>query len=172
MKRILTLFAAALTAIVMSAPASSQLAQADGQTILQFETMAPVTGPFVGTANPIRGVPGGGFPWMINQAEGNLQSDGSLQVEVQGLVLARTAPVPPSLQGTNPVKFFRAVVSCLTVNASGSVIHLEVPTAPFPASTTGDSEIEATVSLPRPCVAPIVFVTSPTGAWFAATGQS
>jgi len=27
------------------------------------------------------------------------------------------------------------------------------------------------VGLPQPCIAPIVFVTSPTGAWFAATGK-
>jgi hypothetical protein len=26
------------------------------------------------------------------------------------------------------------------------------------------------VDLPSPCIAPIVFVTSPNGAWFAATG--
>lgn len=172
MKRILTLFAAALTALVMSAPASSQVAQADGQTILQFDTMAPVTGPFVGTANPIRGVPGGGFPWIINEGQGSLQSGGSLQVEVQGLVLARTAPVPPIVQGKNPVPFFKAIVSCLTIDASGSPKTVNVSTGNFPASTTGDSEIEATVSLPHPCIAPIVFVTSPGGAWFAATGQS
>ncbi len=32
-------------------------------TILKFDTMVPVTGPYVGPANPIRGVPGGGLPW-------------------------------------------------------------------------------------------------------------
>jgi hypothetical protein len=47
-----------------------------------------------------------------------------------------------------------------------------VSTAPFPASATGDADINATVSLPSPCIAPIVFVTSPGGAWFAATGSS
>jgi hypothetical protein len=43
-------------------------------------------------------------------------------------------------------------------------------TDPFPASSTGDSKIEATLDLPEPCIAPIVFVTSPGAAWFAATG--
>jgi hypothetical protein len=39
----------------------------------------------------------------------------------------------------------------------------------------GDATIKATVDLPDPCVAPIVFVTSGTGSapgsWFAATGR-
>jgi hypothetical protein len=47
-------------------------------------------------------------------------------------------------------------------------------TDPVPAAPEGDARIEATLTLPTPCVAPIVFVTSGTGAppgsWFAATG--
>jgi len=35
----------------------------------------------------------------------------------------------------------------------------------------GDAKIEADIVLPTPCIAPIVFVTSPGGDWFAATGQ-
>jgi hypothetical protein len=34
----------------------------------------------------------------------------------------------------------------------------------------GDAEIEAMLDLPDPCLAPIVFVTNPGGAWFAVTG--
>jgi hypothetical protein len=45
-----------------------------------------------------------------------------------------------------------------------------VATGDFPATITGDAEIEAAVDLPTPCIAPVVFVTSPGGAWFAATG--
>ena len=64
---------------------------------------------------------------------------------------------------------FRAVVSCLTI-VNGAVATSNVSTEPFPASTDGDAKIKARIALPDPCVAPIVFVTSPTGAWFAATG--
>jgi hypothetical protein len=46
-----------------------------------------------------------------------------------------------------------------------------VETGLVPATTTGNAEIEATVNLPSPCFAPIVFVTSPTGSWFAVTGR-
>ena len=46
-----------------------------------------------------------------------------------------------------------------------------VSTAPFPPSTAGNSDINATVSLPHPCIAPIVFVFgAPNVGWFAATG--
>lgn len=172
MRRIGMSFAPILAALMLLAPASSQVARAGGQAVLEFGTMAPVTGPFVGSANPIRGVSGGGLPWAISAADGSLQSDGTLEVEVQGLVLANSAPVPPGLRGTNPVPFFKAIVSCLSINASGAATTVNVSTGNFPASSAGDSEIQATVTLPHPCIAPIIFVTSPSGSWFAATGQS
>jgi hypothetical protein len=90
-------------------------------------------------------------------------------VKVRGLVLARRAPVPANLQGTNPVPQFKAIVSCVTADGA-AVTTINVETDLFPASPAGDSHIRDTVALPSPCVAPIVFVTSPTGAWFSATG--
>jgi hypothetical protein len=74
-------------------------ASADPGTILKFSVTTPVTGPYVGTANPIRTVPGGGLP------------------------------------------------------------------------SAGNANINGRVKLPQPCIAPIVFVASPTGTWFAATGS-
>jgi hypothetical protein len=145
-------------------------ASADPGTILKFDTMTPVTGPYVGNGNPIRTVPGGGLPWMISAGTGSLKSDGRLLVHVRGLVLADQPPVPPALQGTNPIPDFRAIVSCQSIGAGGTAAITNVSTAQFPASTSGNADIKATVSLPHPCIAPIVFVTSPGGAWFAATG--
>ncbi len=145
-------------------------ASADPGTIFKFDTMTPVTGPYVGSANPIRAVPGGGLPWMISAGIGSLKSDGHLLVHVRGLVLADQPPVPPALQGTNPIPDFRAIVSCQSIGAGGTAAITNVSTAQFPASTTGNSDINAMVSLPHPCIAPIVFVTSPGGSWFAATG--
>jgi hypothetical protein len=159
--------AAGVAALAISSPAG-----ADPGTILKFTTMAPVTGPYVGSTNPIRTVPGGGLQWMITAGNGALKSDGHLLVHLRGLVLADQAPVPPALQGTNPIPDFRAIVSCQSIGAGGTATVANVSTAPFPASATGDADINATVSLPSPCIAPIVFVTSPGGAWFAATGSS
>lgn len=38
-----------------------------GDSILEFDTMVGVSGPFVGSSNPIRGINGGGLPWDIEE---------------------------------------------------------------------------------------------------------
>jgi hypothetical protein len=151
-----------LTIVALASGANS----AGPATILKADTLAGVSGPYVGTANPatnnpIRGISGGGLPWSIAEGKVVLGADGSLVVKVEGLVLTGS--------GANPVPSFRAVVSCQTVSG-GTATVTNVSTDPFPATTTGNSKIEATVALPDPCFAPIVFVTSPGGAWFAVTG--
>jgi hypothetical protein len=142
----------------------------DGRKVLDAKVLAPVSEPYTGAANAIRGVPGGGLPWEIDAGSADLRASGRLRVEVEGLVLARRAPVPAALQGTNPIAQFKAIVSCLTTT-DGAATTANVSTPLVPASATGDAEIDATVDLPSPCFAPIVFVTSPTGAWFAVTGR-
>jgi hypothetical protein len=138
-------------------------------TVLEAETMAAVDGPFVGAANPIRGINGGGLPWQIDEAEVELTSKGRIEVEVDDLVLLEGAPVPPDRQGINPAPNFVAVVSCLTT-VDGAVATVNVATDPFPANTRGDSRIKDTIDLPQPCIAPIVFVGPNATTWFAATG--
>ena len=63
--------------------------------MLELDTMVVVSGPFVGSANPIRGVNGGGLPWEIAEGRGELASDGKLEVEVRGLVLLDGPPYRP-----------------------------------------------------------------------------
>lgn len=65
-----------------------------GDSILEFDTMVGVSGPFVGSSNPIRGINGGGLPWDIEEAKGRLRDDGRLKIEVTGLVLADHPLVP------------------------------------------------------------------------------
>ncbi len=136
-----------------------------GKDVLEFDVMTPVVAPFTGAAHPIRGVNGGGVPWQIDRGRGDLSSDGRLKIRVEGLVLVSS--------GQNPVQMFRGVVNCLT--PASPDVGVNLATAPVPASTDGDATIKATVDLPDPCVAPIVFMTSGTGAapgsWFAATGR-
>jgi hypothetical protein len=159
---------AAVLAIGIAVQAS--IAGSSDENVLEFDTMAPVVGPFVGGAHPIRGVPGGGLPWQIAQANGELRANGALEIEVHGLVLLNGDPVPPDLRGTNPIPSFRGLVSCRTIK-NGHAATRNVSTGDFPASRAGDAEIRATIRLPNPCFAPIVFVTSPTGLWFAVTGR-
>ena len=170
-RTMVALFAVLLAAVGFQATAAGSGSGSNGEhaDVLEFDTMAGVVEPFTGAAHPVRGVNGGGLPWELDRARGTLDADGRLNVSVEGLVLARRAPVPPALQGTNPIPQFRAVVSCLTPDSPDT--GERVATAPFPASPEGDARIRTRVELPEPCIAPIVFVTSPTEAWFAATGR-
>lgn len=158
-------------AALVLAAASVTPAQARGsEKLLAFDTMAPVAPPYTGSANAIRGVNGGGLPWIVRSAKGEVKADGRIEVSVRGLVLADDPSVPPARRLVNPFAGFRVVVSCLTTGAAGAAATVNVSTGEFPASPAGDSEVEAAVDLPRPCIAPVLFVTSPGGAWFAATG--
>ena len=171
MSKIRWLLAVAGMAVIGLVPIlnATSPASADPGTILKFNVMTPVTGPFVGTANPIRMVPGGGLPWMITAGTGFLSRDGRLQIHVRGLVLADSPAVPANLRGINPVPDFEAIVSCQTITGTMATVT-NVSTGQFPASPRGNADIKARVKLPEPCIAPVVFVASPTGAWFAATG--
>jgi hypothetical protein len=169
MKRRIVVLAISLVTVPLVVAAVS-FGSSDDRRVLEFDVMAPVSEPFTGATHAIRGVPGGGLPWEIDAAKGELRGDGRVEIEVDGLVLARRAPVPAALQGTNPIASFKAIVSCLTSD-SGAAATLNVSTGLAPASASGDAKIEASVELPSPCFAPIVFVASPGGAWFAVTGR-
>ncbi|MFD2081280.1 hypothetical protein SAMN05421678_10434 [Actinopolymorpha cephalotaxi] len=169
MKRRLAQLVASVLAGFLVLPVAAASA-GGGRKLLSFDEMAPVTEPYTGAANAVRAVPGGGLPWEIESAHGELRSDGRVQVTVEGLVLARRAPVPSGRQGTNPVPAFKAVVSCMSTS-QGAATTVNVATATAPATPDGDAVIKDRIDLPSPCLAPIVFVTSPDGAWFAVTGQ-
>ncbi len=150
------------------AEAKAPKATEKGAKILAFDSMVGNTASFTGAMNPIRGIDGGGLPWALTSAHGFLTASGHLKIVVKSLVLASG-----SLAGTNPVSSFRAIVSCMT--STGSIVN--VMTGAFPATTGmasahgGNARINTMVNLPQPCIAPIIFVTSPSGAWFAATGN-
>lgn len=143
-------------------------------TMLEFGSMTGVPAAYVGAQNPIRGINGGGFPWVVAAAKGELTAGGSLELRVTGLVIDPTsaAAIAAGVAGKNPLATMKATVSCQ--NGAGGVTN--VSTAPFPITTGlasaggGDGQVEADLSLPQPCIAPIVFVGSNGGAWFAATG--
>jgi len=164
-----TFRAGLVLSLAAAALAGASTATAGQQRILTFNTMVGVPAGLTGTQSqvPLRGINGGGIPWMIASGAGRLSASGHLEVEVKGLVLAAGASA-----GSNPIASFRALVSC--VAADGGFVN--VLTAPTTATTGpaasggGDAEIVADLALPQPCIAPIVFVTSPGGSWFASTG--
>jgi len=167
MKKFLLVTVSAMMFVSAFFAGSVSPAGAKESKMLEFDTMVGVPQALTGTQNPIRGINGGGLPWTIGSAKGELTVGGHLEIKVQGLVFA----AGPNT-GSNTVASFRAIVSCL--GGDGSIQN--VTTDPFPATTGpassggGNAKIEADLTLPQPCIAPIIFVTNANGAWFAATG--
>jgi hypothetical protein len=163
--RKLTLVVGGSVALLLAAQATLVAANESGK-VLKFDTMIGVPATLTGAQSqvPLRGINGGGQPWTIDSGSGELRDDGSVKIKVDGLVLTNT--------GSNPSATFRVLVSC--VRADGTFAN--VLSDPFPATTGaasaggGDASAKVQVALPSPCIAPIVFVTSAGGSWFAATG--
>jgi hypothetical protein len=178
MKKYLLLTLSVLMFVSVFFAGSASRASADESKLLQFNTMVGVPRPYTGAANAIRGIPGGGLPWVIEFASGKVSPEGEVNVLVKGLVFDPNDPdvIARGLAGINTVPNFKAIVSCLSKDSAGNPITVNVSTGLFPADSAGNAQIKDTVSLPQPCIAPIVFVTSPasatnpTGSWFAATG--
>lgn len=107
-----------------------------------------------------------GAPWRLDAGDARLSKRGELRVTVSGLVLKAT--------GVNPIAAFRAILSCLTNDASttpATLATVDIPTALVPAGTDGSFEIRETLAgIPAPCYAPIVFVTNANGGWGAIAG--
>jgi hypothetical protein len=132
-----------------------------GEALLR-QTLAPSvpTDPALNGNNP------GGVPWVLQRGEAKLRDDGTLEVEVRGLVI----PVAPFTGTTGPVKTVSASLYCgASTTAQGTT-----PSAPI--STTGDAFMEGTVNVPAKCLQPTVLVhpNPPAGAtsttYIAATG--
>ena len=145
---------------------------ADESKLLEFNSMIGVPRPYTGATNAIRNVPGGGLPWIIAFGRGKVSPEGNVDVLVKGLVFDPDdqAVIDRGIGGTNTVPNFKAIVSCLSKDAGGNPITVNVQTGIFPADADGNARIKDFVALPSPCIAPILFVTSPGGAWFASTG--
>ena len=156
MRRITAIFVGLFGAASLLIGGASIVSAHSSHALLAFDSMTPVTGGAVGTVND-RGITGGGKPWAITAGSGAVDRNGSVHVSVSGLVI----PVAP-FNGTNPVAAFGATVSCVTPHG---VVNLRTGTAP--ATAAGDATIDGAVMLPNPCQDPILFVTSPGGAWFA-----
>lgn len=173
MKRLFVVTLSAVLLVSAFFAGSVSPAAAKETKISEFDTMIGVPRPYTGATNAIRGVPGGGLPWVVSFAEGELKANGKIEVTVEGLVLDPNDAVVnsvPGRAGTNPSPNFKVIVSCLSKDAAGNPTTVNVSTGLFPADAAGNAQIEDTVSLPTPCIAPIIFVTNPGGSWFAATG--
>src|SRR5215208_7535021 len=75
-------------------------------TLLELKSMIGVPAAYTNAAVPntlIRGINGGGAPWVVASAKGELKQSGKLEISVSGLVLQSN--------NTNPVGNMKAIVS-------------------------------------------------------------
>jgi hypothetical protein len=145
-------FALASAILVVLALGSVATAAASGRKVFD-SSMAPIPS----GAPTLFGVSGGGVAWQLDEGQATLTAAGRLHVEVEGLVLLSS--------GVNPIPTGVAIVTCSGVVAA--------TTDAVPFSSSGNAEVDATVSLPSPCFAPAVLfagVTPNGDRWFAATG--
>jgi hypothetical protein len=154
---------AALAALITAGLATTTSAD-HGGSLVRSEHLIGVQAPFTGSAHPVHGVNGGGAAWVLSEGELRVRADGRVRMEVEGLVLD-PATVPAPRGGTNPIANFKVVISC----GNGDGTFTLVSTGLTPASPTGDASLRTKVTLPAMCDDPIAFITSPGGAWFAAT---
>lgn len=108
--------------------------------------------------------------WKLKSGEVELSDNGSLEIEVQGLVLNDTTV--GEFNGTpDGVDAVAAAVLCHGPNG----LKVVAQTEPVPLSKTGDAKIKAKVSLPKGCVGPVVVLREryegKIGGWLAATGM-
>lgn len=118
------------------------------------------------TGKAIGDVPSCGKVWKLASGSAELKKDGSLEVEVKGLVLndASTGTSNGTPDGVDGVA---AAVVC-----GGKVAG---QTDVVPLSKAGDAKVMAKVSMPSDCASPIVVLREryqgKIGGWLAATGM-
>jgi len=172
MKKLIQVVLAAVLISAVFFAGFTSTASAKDSNLMEIKSMIGVPRPYTGATNAIRGLPGGGLPWVVRFAEGELKTNGKLELKISGLVFDPNDPdvIARGIGGTNTVPNFKAIVSCLSKDTDGNPTTVNVSTRLFPADATGNAKIDDKVDLPQPCIAPIIFVTSPGGAWFATTG--
>ena len=74
MKKLLAVLVAAVVLVAIGV--SAAVSGGDSRNVLKFDAMAPVVAPYTGATNPIRGINGGGVPWVIGSAHVRLRADG------------------------------------------------------------------------------------------------
>ena len=106
----------------------------------------------------VAGVKPGTFPWVLDHGTARVDAAGHLKVEVEGLII-------PAM-GKNPVPRISASLVC-----NGTMVT--APTASVPFSPAGDAEIEAKITVPARCTAPVVLLNpnGDKGFFIAISGQ-
>lgn len=169
--------AAGCTGADETATSSAASRGREDRSLFEVEGMIGVPRALTGGAGAIRGVNGAGAPWVVTSGKAEVHADGTLEIDARGVVFDPNdqANIDAGRANRNTVATMRGILSCITL-VGGVQTVVNVTTDPFPATLGpvdqggGDVHIEQRLEVPRPCFAPIVFVTNPGGAWFTVTG--
>jgi hypothetical protein len=128
--------------------------------------LSAMLAPSMPTDPAIHGVAAGGLPWVLDRGRVRLKADGSIRVEIKGLVIPiahGTFPAGTAL----PVATVSASLYCAPDSAAAAATTTTVP-----ISASGNATIVDTIALPPTCLAPIVLIHPNGGAtaYIAASG--
>lgn len=112
--------------------------------------------------NVVRGVNPPGQIWTIARLRAQVNTDGSIEVDGRGLLLAGGNNI-----GLNANQSVFATLIC---SAAAPFTQFSTPTAGVPLAPNGDFHIADMLSPtpPSPCASPVLLIRNPAGAWFAA----
>jgi hypothetical protein len=152
----------ALAITLLGASPGSADAGGHKRLLLAFGSLYGVDGPFLNVPYPANGVAGDEAAWIVGPSAGSLTTDGHLKISVRGLIFADGRP--------NDEATFRALVTCVTDDGT-NIGTASVLSPGFPASPAGNSNIDAHLRLPNPCIDPIVMILAGSeDKWFAVNG--
>jgi hypothetical protein len=110
-----------------------------------------------GLVNDVNGTPPGGRPWVISELRAQVATDGRINVDGRGLVLAGGSGI-----ATGGGQSVRARLYC------AGVPHDSIDLVPL--ETNGDFRIGGFLAAtpPSPCNTPVLLIINGNGSWFAA----
>jgi hypothetical protein len=106
--------------------------------------------PSVPTDPMFHGVAPGGAPWVLDEGQVRLSTDGRLDLRVRGLVI----PIPSGNGTPGPVTTISASLYC----GADSDTTAAATTGQFPIAPDGDARIEDHITVPATCLAPEILV--------------
>ena len=119
-----------------------------------------------GANRPVRTVNSGGVAWVVSAgSETRLTGDGRLRADIRGLLITGTGG---ALDGTTgPVTQVVAALTCTNASTGDTGAPSIVAT-----SAAGNARIDDRISIPTPCIAPIVLIraNAAAGPWIAGSG--
>jgi hypothetical protein len=138
---------AAAALATMAALAGSALTAGSAVATPEPFLLKTALAPSVPSDPMLHGVTAGGAPWKLKRGFFALQKNGQVRVNIRGLII-------PELGSPGPVTTVDAALYC------GSEMEktASFTTPSVPISKKGNALIEATVSVPSSCLAPVVLI--------------